>query len=397
MMMKKNKLLEICISNRTRSLEHTKTNWFKKYSIDLIIKMYFLLINSLGKKSFLDHNTCLFFDEVKNSSMINNLRKTRCFFKENEINSYFLCFYKIDRSEHIKIGYLKGIFLIFKFTFFLVCVFLRCLFKKDNITEQSMSLLMNIYLQYLKSLSDYRMRAYLMTDHHFYSTVTTAGFCGTSIVLQHGLIMDKRFYYPIYADYFLAWGERSKKLLENDKKVFVTGTYKFQFDHASEAKKRINRTMLFCISSLDNNVVKEKIDCLLEISLKLEITLAVKCHPGSQFNVEHWKNIYSDTNIIFYQEELLENLFFDLAITENSTIIMDLLALKKPFILYDSMDGYFNEYADIIPQGNTKEEIQQCIKHISDFGFEKINETLCRLELNNSDCKILEFNLDHSH
>lgn len=388
------KLLRICMLDRKRSLESKKNSCFKKYLIDLILKAYILLINSFGAKNVLNNSTHLFIDEVKNVSMSNNLHKTKEAFEKNNVNTHLLCFYKLSGKEHVKIGYINDLVLMIKCTAYLVKSFVVICFKRNKIEETIMSVLIKIYKEYLKNISDKKMHAYLMSDHHFFSTITAVCFPGKSFILQHGLIMDKRFYYPIYADYFLAWGIKSRELLRNSKKVVITGTYKFRF--ISEANESINdfNKILFCISSLDNNKVQTKIDNLLELSSKSNRQLAVKCHPGSQFDIQYWKKLYSSTNVLFYQEELLENLDFDLAVVENSTVIIDLSALNKPFILYDSIEGYFQNYSDIIPYGRTREEIRECMERISDFDFDIINERLRKYELNNCKCEILSFDLN---
>ena len=231
---------------------------------------------------------------------------------------------------------------------------------------------------------------FLMSDHHFYSTITAMSYEKNSNVLQHGLIMDKRFYYPIRAGRFFAWGLKSKMILENDDKVVVTGTYKFDDLKQNETAIDKKVDILFCIGSLDTAIVKRKIDILIGITKKYGMKLYVKCHPGSLFDLNVWEETYKGAGIQFFKESRLEEIKFDLAVSENSTVIMDLIALGKPFILFDSLDGYFGEYFKVIPHGNSMEELAACFQVCDHVDYKKIKEVLQQNELNGNKCEILE-------
>lgn len=388
--MNKNEILQNCIIDRTNSFEHQELSWYKKNAIDLVVKFYILLFNSFGLKNPQKKAAYIFVDEVKNVSMINNLSNTREAFAEKGLNTYKVCFNKIDRKNHLRLGIFHILILFLGSIFSFLKTLLTSLWKEEKLPNRMMNVLIRYYIRYLDQISDMDAFFLLMSDHHFFSTVTAACYERKSAVLQHGLVMDKRFYYPIRAGHFFAWGEKSKKLLNNDERVTVTGTYKFGFAKNMDSDFTEVKDILFCISSLDKKIVKDKIDCLYKLAQKHRFHLSVKCHPGSLFKVDYWKSLYKDTDISFYQEELLRTIKFDLAVPEGSTIIIDLLAMNKPFILFDKPNGYFEEYSDIMPHGDTFEKIERCIQELSGYDFKEINRMICRAELNECNCDIID-------
>lgn len=387
--MKKEEILKQCINDRKKSFQHVAMNTYKKYSIDLMLKYYILLYNSLGKKQTLSGKSFVFVDEVKNRSMINNLKNTQKVFEEKGQNIQRLCMYEISKDKHVKLGYVTPVLLGITSIGRLIGSGLKGLFTKKEVTYCLMECLMLSFDAYLKEI-DHDVREYMMmTDHHFYSSIIAMRETVRCSVLQHGLVMDKYFYYPVRASRFFAWGQRSKELLDNDEKVVVSGTYKFDTLKSFEPNEKKEK-ILFCISSLDQAVVQKKIDTLYELTQKYHLKLMVKCHPGSMFKKDYWINAYAGKDITFYQEEILDSINFDVAVTENSTIIIDLLVMKKPFILFDDVNGYFEKYIDIIPCGQTMEEIETYLKAIDSFDFDKINREIGREELQGYRCTIFE-------
>ena len=384
-----NEIFENCYSDRFRTLSQIKYGIFKKYGLDLIIKELFLFINSWGTETKITSGANIFMDEIKNSNMSNNLHQTQRQFAIADKITYLINMYKIEKNRHLKLGRIKTI----KYICFLLCnVFVtsvKTFVKQEDLDRNIQRILIKSFVKYLREFDLKETNIFLMTDHHFYSSVIAMLYHNRN-VLQHGLVLDKYFYYPIRAGRFFAWGEHSLELLERDSKVIVAGTYKFD-NIANKMLLKSIRKLMFCISSLDENIVSKKIKCLYDITESLGLELIVKCHPGNLFDVRYWKNKFKDLKIIFYKEEPLSSIDFDLAISENSTINMDFVMMGKPFIIYDSAEGYFGRYFDLIPHGNCKEEIEACISHISHIDFEAINLILKKEEINSNQCDILHY------
>ncbi len=378
-------LEEICYKDRIHSLEHVQVSWRKKNAFDLLFKYFIFMINSIGRdnRGTVDY---LFVNEIKNSNMANNLIKTKEVFDFHGESTALLSFYERCKDRHIKLGRFFPISEILVTGIKSIPIIISAFSGKP----QDKRLIKMLCLRFEKIVR-WKLSAkeiYLMTDHHFFSSIIAIERSGISSVIQHGLVMDKRFYYPIRAGRFLAWGSRSKELEFNDPKVDISGTYKFC--DLNPPHNENEELWLFCIGSLNNEEVKRKLDILIDITKRHGIHLAVKCHPGSLFDVKQWKELYKNDNIIFYKEELLQTLAFDLAISENSTVIMDLIAMRKPFILFDNINGYFAEYAEIIPHGNNMKEIDMIIEQITSIDFNKIAATLAERELNSGNCIIYD-------
>lgn len=367
-----------CLDDRVNSFNGKKPSFIKALYIDLFIKELILLLNSLGKKNYNDINIYYFVDEVKNSNMSNNLQNTYKLAKQKNYNTRFLKFYSLAPSNHIKIGILKpsllGLVLLTMFPIILLIGF----FKREHIFK----FIAYGFMLYLKCLDFAENKIFLMTDHHFFSSIIAMLYSDNSYVLQHGLILDQRFYLPIRAGHFCAWGKHSSKLLKNDTKVMITGTMKFHDLKAN--KKNSIKKIMYCISSLNNEIVTKKINMINNVAEKLGYEFIVKCHPGSMFNVDYWESIFRDKNIIFYKEEKICDLDFDIAVSENSTVNIDLALMNIPFVIFDDINGYFAEYKYIIPSCNSEYELLDVMTNIKTFDFNNINRLIIEKELNNN-------------
>ena len=375
------KILEICQKDRNYVYKNT-SSLIKKLNIDVVIKLYILIINSFGRKNYSHISFNLFIDEVKNKNMHDNMKIT---FEKINTNKYFLNFYKYRAKNHIKIGVIYPIFMLVNLTFSLLINLPYIFFKENTFNEKISKKCITMTCNYFNKFYNNINKIILMTDHHFYSTIIALIHSKKSYVLQHGLIMEKDRYYPIRAQHFCAWGIHTKELLNNDPKIIITGTYKF-LNLKKKKQKNVSKNILFCMSSLNLKKVENKIKTLYDLSKILNFKLIIKCHPGSLFNKEYWQNLLKDSNIEIYKEEKLEDIDFDIAISENSTINLDLLMLKKPFIIFDTSKGYFGKYFDFIPNGNNKEDISKCINSIAKYDYQKIYNKLVKLELNDNMC-----------
>lgn len=378
--MNNKQLIKNCLIDRTNSFNNKKKPFYKEYFVDLFVKELILFSNSIGKKNYNSKNTSYFVDEVRNSNMSNNIYNAYNLATMNKIESLYLKFYTLNTVNHIKIGYLEPLLLIVYLIFTFPLVLFFGLFKKEYI----FSFLISVFVKFIKNIDFFDNRIYLMTDHHFFSSIIAMLYSNNSYVLQHGLILDKRFFLPIRAGHFCAWGEHSIELMMNDPKAIITGTVKYS-GLKPKHKGTIHKIM-YCISSLNDEVVARKINIINNVTKKLGYEFLVKCHPGSMFDVGYWKSRFKGENITFYKEEKLIDLNFDLAISENSTINVDFAVLDKPFIIYDSIDGYFSEYKGLIPFCNSEEELLTIINNIDSYNFTNINSLIIKRELNNNTC-----------
>lgn len=374
------------LSDRKNCFDEIQMNFTKKIYLDLYIKEIILFCNSIGKANHKKFKGDYFVNEVKNSSMSSNLYRSRGACIDASHDTLLLEFYQFNRRGHLKLGLLLPVLLIIVCSLiYLLSLLFEILLKGKNLTFE---VLARVFLCYLKLFSFNNQRVFLMTDHHFFSSIIAIENEKNSSVLQHGLILDKRFYYPIRAGKFCAWGEHSKEILDNDSKVEVTGTYKFDFKQRAKTN-RINR-IIYCISILNNEIVENKIRQISSLCKEYGFEFAVKVHPGSMFDLNYWKDSFKDYPITFYKEEKITELEFDLAISENSTINIDFVSMNVPFIIYDDDAGYFDSYKDIIPICFYEEDLRKIISHIQEIDFSQINKRIIENELNSNICTIFE-------
>lgn len=384
------RIADMCYNDRKAALEKVRIGWLKKNGLDLLVKYFIVMINSTGISN-IQSMKYIFVDEVNNNNMRNNLVETMYQFQNYGEKVGLISFYRGCIGKNcIKFGFLNPIKELVYLSFLCIPIFFKILFGVCQ-DKQVITLLTKRYTQFLKNtLKENVSEIYLMTDYNFFSTIIAMQCSEKCSVMQHGLLMDTRFYYPIRAGRFLAWSEHSKEIQKFDKKVEIVGTYKFLKMKKNDVFCTRFNKVLFCIGSLEKQIVKEKIDVLKEIAMDNNLELLVKCHPGSLFDLQYWKDLYKGCNIEFYKNELIQNIDFDIAVTETSTVILDLISLNKPFILFDECGGYFSEYEGLIPRGTTKEKLESILRQIDTINFEHIIAELKRRELNNGNCIIYE-------
>ena len=244
-------ILDICLQDRRNSLAHQKNGWYKDNGIDLVVKMYILLLNSIGfcKPGETVRSKYIFVDEINNSNMRNNLYATRRKFSDAGEQTAFLRFYSVDGEDHLKLNLFQVLLLGISLSLAVIPhIIFSSIFRKNRL-EQVLKVLLRIYKKYLNYIGKDKYFV-LMSDHHYYSSIVAMTNTEKSMVIQHGLVMDKRFYYPIRAGHFCAWGNHSKILLDNDEKVVVLGTYKFDGITGVPSEKNFKK-ILFCVGSLD--------------------------------------------------------------------------------------------------------------------------------------------------
>lgn len=161
-----------------------------------------------------------------------------------------------------------------------------------------------------------------------------------TIVIQHGLILSHKFYFPSVAKQFWAWGEMSRKhyhAWDNDASLIVKGRY-------SDDSK--NKAIDFLCPKLDRPFFilvapsffhHEVRDILLKVASKIasinnrKIHIAIKFHPATKvkWTLRRW--IKNNIPIVKEEVEPMEvlSLKYDALITKNSTSAIDFLLLGK--------------------------------------------------------------------
>jgi hypothetical protein len=316
----------------------------KKLALDILMKYLITLINSFGKKQEIK---ILFMDEIKNKNMNNNLYKTK---ERIDKESKLINFYNFNfTNTHVKIGMIKSFILIIFMLLQSVILILLIPVLYKSFAKILMYAIHNNFKIYLKCI-DFKenSKVLMMSDHHYFGAIVSSEkrLMYKSIVLQHGAICDKSYFYPIYADNFYAWGKESKKLLNNDLKVICTGTYKFEelIEHRKVNKyKDINEfdiNILWPIRPISQKDLNEQFLFINEAlnNLKGKIRVIIKKHPSSLSNFDFINCEKDELNFnIEYVNEDLKNISFDFAIIDNSTIGFDLIALGKPFAVLNRL------------------------------------------------------------
>lgn len=384
---RKEDLRALCTDDRFRFSNQQKLNIpiLKRINADLLVKLVWMLLQSFGKK---ERVNVLFVDEVRNKSMQDNLHNTmdRCPHKFRVIN---LCTPK-SAYPHTKLGYIRpAVYLVCAFAVHAVLYAALPFAGWEWVNRHSTAALIWIYEDYLKQFYGRKVKVYGMSDHHFYSTITCMNKKFESHVIQHGIIFGHSYYYPIYADHFLAWGERSREMQFNDPKVTVTGTYKFAHLKPIEREHK-DKSILYCVSIVNTEAVKNKIIALMPVAKKLGYKLKVKMHPGSYFSTKELEASFAKDGLEFYKECNLSDIDFDVAIVENSTILIDLLFLEKPFVIYDGTSGYFNDYQDDLFWTNDPERLADIIASAARGEKSEAYRKILENELNSGKCTIWE-------
>lgn len=175
------------------------------------------------------------------------------------------------------------------------------------------------------------------------------GNCRT-IVIQHGLVLNEKFYFPSVAKEFWAWGELTKRHYRNRNKtgqISVRGRYENDRTVKSEvylpipADRPIN---ILVAPSFIHDEVKEivfELKAVLPDHCPERANVAIKLHPATKFQgrLTHWCSVQAP----WLKKETLpvEMLAakYDVLITKNSTSAVDFLLRGKPVFFHPPPDG----------------------------------------------------------
>lgn len=363
----------------------------KRLNIDLLAKFCILCFNSIGKELI---NEIVFLDEVANKNMSDNLRVTIDHCKKPYS---IMTFYKKEAEyPHIKIGYRMPILFIIdtliKTIGNYILIPVRGIEKTRRITSDSLE---RSFIRYLRSIYGKTKSIYCMTDHNYFSTIACVNKRFYSSVIQHGLWLSDEIGEQVLADRICVWGERSEQVIKTNKTKDITGTFKFEkllesadLELTSSDKVATGNTILFCISSLDQNTVIDKVQVVLDKTKKYGYVLKVKTHPGFGFPVENLKKKFP--NIEFYKECTLTDIPFTIGICENSTVLLDIMCLGRKYIIFDIDTTYFGVYENMIPWAKDPEDLDTILANIEGYDYSEVTRTIIRNELNDNVCTLFE-------
>ena len=386
-----------CSEDREVVAKQAHYSWIRRCGLDLLLKMVILLANSFGERAS-DYNY-LFVDEINNSNMRNNLFRTAREVKGKE--AVFLSFCSRE-SRHLKVGRIWPVAAALKLLIASIPAVVGFIGSNNSINRSLMRVLVKIMLSYLQRVDSSTVFV-LMTDHHFFSTVIAMSAVGKTVVLQHGLIQDVRFFSPVRANYLYAWSEKSVSLAADEKAV-VSGTYKFDVvgynvGQAVRSLQEANNVLVLLSTSSSSAQIVNRIAPILKLKMKFGFHLGIKTHPGSLFSLDDLKKAVGESSDIrLYKEERIEDISFDFAYIEQSTAVIDVACLGIPFIIIDDTDNsYFSSYAGLLPIAHTEDDLLELSAHFQTRRYIPAYINLLENEIGAGFCNIKEMLESISH
>lgn len=386
-----------CGEDREIVSKKARFSWIRRCGLDLLLKMTILLANSFGKRK--SDYSYLFVDEINNSNMRNNLFRTAQEVKGEQ--AIFLSFYSRS-SKHLKVGRIWSVAAALKLLISSIPAVVGFIGSNDPINHSLARVLVKSMLSYLQRVDSSTILV-LMTDHHFFSTVIAMSSVGKTVVLQHGLIQDVRFFSPVRANYLYAWSEKSVNLAA-DEKALVSGTYKFDVHGYNVGRvacglQDANNVLVLLSASVLSSQIVDRLAPILILQTKLGFHLGIKTHPGSLFSLEDLKKAVGDnSDIRLYKEERIEDISFDFAFIEQSTAVIDVACLGIPFIIIDDTDNsYFASYAGLLPIAHSEEELLDLSAHFDTRKYIPAYNRLLENEICTGVCRIKEMLASISH
>lgn len=160
-----------------------------------------------------------------------------------------------------------------------------------------------------------------------------------TIVVQHGLVLSEKFYFPTVAREFWAWGELSRKHYSSRNKGELLVKGRFPADHMLKLEAPSSQAIhsILVAPSFFHGEVKELVMALdSQIPDKSALRVAIKLHPATklQWLLKLWFRRHapwlgSETGNM---ESLAES--YDALVTKNSTSAVDFL-LRKKVVFFD--------------------------------------------------------------
>lgn len=382
-------MFSTCVADRENIINGDHFSWSRRCGIDLLLKMLLLYINSIGVRHAPE--STIYVDEIKNTSMVSNLRDTAEICDAEKAS--FICLNRYSPNKHIKLGVFWPIFKAVTLTVHSLPSVLSFIGSECTVNDSLVRLLIKRMDNYVAHVG-YRHPYILMTDHHFFSTVIAMNDHVTSAVLQHGLIGDTRFFSPVRATYFFAWSKKSAFLINSEKTVDA-GTYKFSklmklspelnVETFADAK----RVLLILSSSKTSEQISHRMEPLISLQKRFGFRLLIKMHPGSLFSSDELRAAVSTCDVELYKEEKIETINFDFAFIEQSTAALDVACLGIPFIVIDeAFDSYFSEYKGLLPTACSPDELLRLAVNFSLSKYMPAYMSFLEREIDNGQCRV---------
>lgn len=170
-----------------------------------------------------------------------------------------------------------------------------------------------------------------------------------SMLVQHGIIAAKEFYYP-YSDYMAVWGEHSREVLVKNGvdagKLKVTGSCAFSIPAANDACSESRRKILIITqpqpTGFNRNPIPGVVTLASEISrvvINDEIELVVKVHPLEDPHVYRAGFTEAGIKAVVQSKCDLERLIKEsiVVITSYSTIAIQAVLSNTPVVCLPSV------------------------------------------------------------
>lgn len=169
-----------------------------------------------------------------------------------------------------------------------------------------------------------------------------------TIVVQHGLILNSAFYFPVNAHDFWAWGELSKENFaarDNNAGIVIKGRYLEDSTRLVKARclQLSSQVSILVAPSHIHAEVTGLLTILSSVISQLRNTtvprVAIKLHPATKLNFlikRFCRSIFP--GIVFETEDmdvLAEK--YDVLLTKNSTSAVDFMLLNKPIFFSNFM------------------------------------------------------------
>lgn len=161
-----------------------------------------------------------------------------------------------------------------------------------------------------------------------------------TIVVQHGLVLNEKFYFPTVAREFWAWGELSRKYYSSRSgigKLYVKGRFPTDGVVKSEALDSQAIRSILVAPSFFHQEIKELVRRLdSQTPDKSTLRIAIKLHPATklQWFLKLWFRLHAPWlgRETANMESLAEN--YDALATKNSTSAVDFF-LRRKAVFFD--------------------------------------------------------------
>lgn len=217
------------------------------------------------------------------------------------------------------------------------------------------------------------------------------GKCRT-VVIQHGLVLNEKFYFPSLAKEFWAWGELSRQHYRSRDpaaKILIKGRYSEDEKNKQEQFRvptgDVPLRVLVAPSFLHDEAkrILLSLSSVISDEIAKKIILAIKFHPATKLPVSlrYWCKRHLPLLVEEFEtmEVLAEK--YDVLVTKNSTSSIDFLLRGKPvFFLSPRRDDEFPSRA----YGFTIQELELLIRSSSlpDGGKNSARKKLLKIALN---------------